>query len=91
MGLEFAGNLLKMWGLMAYKDKVHFQHILFPEGISYNKKNDLCRTKRINSVLWHIAQLSMDIAKIKSGEPKFIFDFPALVGPLGIEPSTHRL
>lgn len=78
--LDFAAKLPTVWRLLAYKDKQIFQNLLFPEGICYNKKNGECRTKKINSVFLYIAQLVRDVAQIKMGESKLIFDIPHLVG-----------
>ena len=89
--IEFTAKLPTVWRLLAYKEKQIFQNLLFPEGICFSKKNGECRTTKVNSVFRYIAQLVRDVAKIKMGESKLIFDIPHLVGPLGIEPSTHRL
>jgi site-specific DNA recombinase len=89
--LDFASKLPSSWALMAYKDKQLLQFLLFPDGIRYSKKNNECRTTKINSVFSYISQLVRDMAEIKKGDIKLLFDIPHLVGPLGIEPSTHRL
>lgn len=89
--LELASKLPSVWNLLPYKDKQALQNLIFPEGIQYNKKNGQCRTTKINSVFRYISQLVKDLGEIKTGESKIIFDFPHWVGPLGIEPSTHRL
>jgi site-specific DNA recombinase len=89
--LGLASKLTTVWRLLPYKDKQAFQNLIFPEGIRYDKKNEQCRTTKINSVFRYIAQLVKDLGEIKTGESKIIFDFPHWVGPLGIEPSTHRL
>lgn len=89
--LEFCSKLPTVWRLLPYKDKQIFQNLLFPEGICYNKKKGECRTTKINSVFLYIAQLAKDVAEIKKGMSKLIFDIPHLVGPVGIEPTTHRL
>ncbi len=87
--MELCANLPKMWGLLPYKDKQIFQNLIFPEGFTYSKKTGECRTKKINSVFLYIAQLMRDVAKIKMGESKIIFDIPHLVVPPGIEPGTQ--
>ena len=48
-----------------------------------------CRTTKVNSVFRYIAQLVRDVAKIKMGESKLIFDIPHLVAPVGIEPTSN--
>lgn len=86
--MDLCGNLRKMWQLLPYKDKQIFQNLLFPKGIWYNKKTGECRTTEINSVFHYIAHLAGNLAKIKMGESKLIFDIPHLVAPLGIEPRS---
>lgn len=75
------------WKLMPYKEKMLFQFMLFPEGISYNKQKDRCRTTKINSVIRYFAQLAGDWEAKKIGEPKFFFDFPDCV-PKGVSKSN---
>ncbi len=91
VAFEMAGNLHRMWELLPYKDKSILQKVLFPEGIRYSKKTNKCRTTEVNYVFGYFAQLARDVAKIKSGESKLIFDFPALVGTIGFEPMTPCL
>ncbi len=86
--MELCGNLSKMWHLLPYKDKQIFQNLLFPDGILYSKKTGLCRTTKINSVFLYVAQLVRDVAKIKMGDTKLIFDIPHWVAPAGIEPAS---
>ncbi len=40
-------------------------------------------TKKINSVFLYVAQMMRDIAKIKMGESRLLFDIPHLVEPMG--------
>ena len=79
--MDFAANLPKAWGLMAYKDKQLLQFLLFPEGIRYSKKINQCRTTKVNSVFTYIAHLVRDMAEIKKGDTKLLFDIPHLVVP----------
>ena len=87
--IDFCAKLPSLWRLLPYKDKQIFQNLIFPTGISYSKKTGLCRTTSINSVFLYVAQLVRDVAKIKMGDSKLIFDIPHLVVPPGIEPGTQ--
>ncbi|MBX3164831.1 MAG: recombinase family protein [Bacteroidetes bacterium] len=87
--LDFAANLPKSWTLMGFKDKQLLQFLLFPEGIRYSKKNNECRTTKINSVFSYIAHLVRDMGQIKSGASKFLIDCPALVPRAGVEPACQ--
>ena len=70
-----------------FKDKRIFQNMVFPEGIQYDKKTNRCRTKEVNFFIRHFSQLSKDAAEIKSGDSNFIFEIPALVGFIGLNPN----
>ena len=87
--ISISSNLASTWSSANYSTKQKIQFLLFPEGIRYNKKNNICRTNRINSVFGYISQLNWDSSKQKSGISTVKFDYSALVGPLGIEPSTY--
>jgi site-specific DNA recombinase len=78
------------WRLMAYKEKMLFQNMIFPEGIFYNREKDQSRTTKINSVILYIARATGKWEEIKSGESKFLFDFPACV-PSGSEKSNFSI
>lgn len=71
---------------MPYKEKMLFQFMLFPEGISYNKQKDRCRTTKINSVIRYFAELAGDWEAKKIGESKFFFDLPDCVPEIGLKP-----
>lgn len=75
------------WKLMPYKEKMLFQYMLFPEGITYNKQKDQCRTTRVNSVIRYFAELTGDWEAKKIGESKFFFDLPDCVPSAGLEPA----
>lgn len=89
--MDYIANLPSSWTLMSYRDKQLLQFLLFPDGIRYNKKNNECRTTRINSVFSYIAHLVRDLAEIKKGDIKLLFDIPLLVGDTGFEPVTPCL
>src|SRR5207237_4780526 len=45
--LYFAGNLPIIWEKSGYKEKIRLQNLIFPEGITYDKRNNQCRTTTI--------------------------------------------
>jgi len=89
--MDYIVNLPSSWALMAYKDKQLLQFLLFPEGIRYSKKNNECRTTKINSVFSYISGLVQDLAEIKMGDIKLSFNIPHLVDPIGVEPLISYL
>jgi hypothetical protein len=53
-----------------YKQQIQF--MLFPEGMSYNRKNDECRTPRINEVFLQIAEQAQELTQNKNGNNTFV-------------------
>lgn len=87
MIIACASKPASAWKLMPYKEKMLFQFMLFPDGISYNKQKDRCRTTKINSVIRYFAELASDWEAKKIGESKFFFDLPDCVPRAGVEPA----
>jgi hypothetical protein len=54
-GIAIAGNLRQLWLAASYHDKQRLQYLVFPAGMSYDKKNDQVLTKRVNSLFNEIA------------------------------------
>ncbi len=86
--INYATKLKPLWDLGDYKEKQKLQFLVFPEGMLYNRKNDACRTPRINSVFLYMQQLAKVIAENKSGNKTKLSSVPALVESIGVEPTT---
>ena len=78
--------LKKSNGDLPQKKKI--QSLVFPSGIGYDKLKGKVQTKRVNSILSSIPLLSVDLAKIKSGEPVNFNQFSARVTSTGFKPYT---
>lgn len=89
--ITISSNLAPQWASASYSVKQRIQFLLFPEGIRYNKKNDRCRTERINSVFAYIACLAQDAAKQQNGIQALNLDYNILVEMKGFEPTTPTL
>jgi site-specific DNA recombinase len=76
--IDFAVNLPKRWLSADYNIKQRLQNLLFPGGISYNRKTDECRTTRINFVFLYFAYLKQVILKHESGIPALQLNYAAL-------------
>ena len=63
-----------MWNVGDYNKKQRLQFLLFPEGMSYNRITDECRTKRVNTVFLYISQLASILGEKKSGELSNYFE-----------------
>ena len=87
--MTYASKLNTMWDAGDYNKKQRLQFLLFPEGMSYNRIKDECRTKRVNTVFLYISQLASILGKTKSGDKGCKTDVAALVVWGGIEPPTH--
>ena len=66
-GLKISENISQMWVSGDFYDKQKLQYLLFPEGMQYDKENDLVRTTRINSLFREIALLAGDTRETKKG------------------------
>jgi len=86
--ISFSRNLPSLWTSSQYNTKVRLQNFIFPSGITYNKKNDVCRTKEINPLFLYIAHLKLGLDKKEIGTNEVNFNCADLVGPAGIEPAT---
>ena len=89
LSLTTASNLLKMWDLGSYTVKENLQYMVFPEGILYDRQNDLFRTKRVNAVLQLIACLSSSSAINKKGQNSNKTALSNWAPPPGLEPGTY--
>ncbi len=83
-----SGKLNTVWSLADYSQKQKLQNLIFPEGMTYHKKNDLCRTQRVNTVFAAIADLSSASRGIKKEKCEDISHFSGWVGAHGFEPRT---
>lgn len=86
--LHFGSNLKPLWVSGGYAEKQKLQNLVFPDGLLYNRKNDECRTPRINSVFLYMTGLARALQKSKSGDTSKIDNVPALVESIGVEPTT---
>jgi len=84
--LIFTSNLPSMWTSSDYSGKVKLQNIVFPAGITYNKKNDQCRTPEINPLFSYIAHLKQVLVQKKIGTTDVSFNYSDLVEAIRIEP-----
>jgi len=59
--LGLCGNLSEMWASGDYAQRQELQNSFFLNGITYDRKKDECRTKKVNEFLLHVANLSRQI------------------------------
>lgn len=82
-----ARNLSVYWASTGYYEKVQLQKLIFPDGFSYNKKTDECRTNEIDPVMLTMCALSQQYGDKKIGIPELNIKYPDLVPGAGVEPA----
>ncbi|MCT1531394.1 recombinase family protein [Sphingobacterium daejeonense] len=88
--VKFALELPLKWARADYNTKQRIQFLLFPEGLSYNKKTDECRTTRINLLFLYLSYFQQIISNKKRGIPELGLDYSSFehwVPRAGIEPA----
>jgi site-specific DNA recombinase len=89
--LNYAQNLREIWDYSDFKDRQKLQNMLFPSGITYNKKTDQCRTTALDKVFGWTALKQAEMEVIEKGEsPILMKDSPYVAGS-GVEPETSGL
>ncbi|MDP5066954.1 MAG: hypothetical protein NWP99_06635 [Crocinitomicaceae bacterium] len=82
-GLEIARKLSVLWESADVFGKHKLQHILFPNGFTYDKQNGRVLTFRTN-ILFELTRCFSEILKeIKSGDPINVNQISARVTPEG--------
>ncbi len=84
--ISVSSKLATMWGSSEYGDKQALQNLVFPEGMTYNRKKDECRTPRINSIFECISVLAGVSGQEKSGHFTLSSGVSACVARTGVEP-----
>ena len=84
--LKIASKLNKLWVSGNYQMKQKLQYLMFPDGISFNKKEDIYRTDKINAVFSCMSSLVRVVEKAKSGQIGIKPYLSALVAGTGVEP-----
>jgi len=90
-GVNLLSNLQKTWKLCSYIEKQKLQKILFPNGITYDRKNDEVRTEKANSLLELSNSLSIVLKSKKKGQISNKTNLSSLVAGTGLEPVTFGL
>ncbi len=65
------------------------KNLIFLEGITYDRKSDMCRTVRVNSIFILNTQAAKVIEENKNGNIGSDSVVPVLVVWAGIEPATQ--
>ena len=85
--LKLSSNLATVWASGDYYQKQTFQKTLFPQGLSFDAKNNDYLTPQINSVIGYISHLSKEINQTKNGTSHLLNEKSRLVPRAGVEPA----
>jgi site-specific DNA recombinase len=88
IALHLATKLNTLWDSSDYHQKQKLQNLVFPEGMTYNRKTDQCRTLRVNEAFLSIAELARLLEKIKTDNLDGISGLSVSVEDNGFEPMT---
>ena len=89
-GIKIAKNISKIWASGDLFDKHKLQHLLFPDGFTYDKQNKRVLTFRTNILFELTRSISDILAEIKNGDSIKIDQISALVTATGFKPVTLR-
>ena len=84
--VKISSNMLKLWEEGDYERMVSIQKMLFPKGITYDRKNQQFRTLRVNNLFAVNSSFSESYGDKKEKGEATICDFPLQVNPKGFEP-----
>ena len=77
--LEVCPKLRLIWEKLYLHGKRVLQNMIFPDGIRYDRKNDLYRTRRLNSFFTLIPELARLLRGNKKGDSIFFYKIPLVV------------
>jgi site-specific DNA recombinase len=89
--IDYAAKLTPLWEHSDYAGKQMLQNLVFPEGMYYDRKNDGCRTPKVNGVFHYISTLAGVAGHEKSGSTVDENNSAALVELAGVEPASKHI
>lgn len=84
--ITISQNINKIWSAADYETRQKVQYLAFPEGISYDKKNNRYLTPRINSYFAALPVLSVTNGPGTNDNGSKFAPMSSLVASTGIEP-----
>lgn len=77
--LDISSKLTAIWTSSDYHQKQILQNMVFPKGFTYNRKNDTCRTVRVNEIFSRSAAWVRVLDENKNGNNTDFSNVPAFV------------
>ena len=88
--VNFSLKLPSTWASANVNEKENLQKLIFPNGVTYNRKNETFRTEKINEVFRCIAELNCVTEENKKGQTGNITNLSSCVGWTRFELATPR-
>ena len=88
--LNFSLKLPSTWALANVNEKENLQKLIFPDGVTYSRKNGTFRTEKINEVFRCIANLNCITAENEKGQIGNETNLSSCVGRTRFELATPR-
>ena len=86
--LEMLSELPNLWDSGTLKAKEQLQHLVFPEGVFYDRQSDQVRTSRINTLFVITKRISDIYEAMKKGHFDKFHETSHCVGMTGFEPAA---
>ena len=86
--LNFSLKLPSTWASANVNEKENLQKLVFPYGVTYNRKTEAFRTNKINEVFRYIAVLNRISAENETGQTSNETDLSSVVGMARFELAT---
>lgn len=84
--VELSSKLTTVWDLGDVKLKENLQKLIFPDGIVFDRQNEVLRTEKVNSVFCAIASLQSTSGDNEKGTNHSSDDLSLLADRTGLEP-----
>ncbi len=91
LAIHLASKLNTVWDCSDYLQKQKLQTLIFPDGMTYNRKTDQCRTLRVNEAFLSIAELARVLDKMKTDNLDGESGLSVSVEPRGVEPLSKHI
>jgi site-specific DNA recombinase len=89
--LHLSTKLNTVWASGDIKLKENLQKLIFPDGISYDRKTGAFRTEKVNSIFYAVASSSNDCGGKKKGTNSFFERLSPSADRTGLEPATSAV
>ena len=86
--LNLKDNILKLWQIASLPHKRSLQNLAFPDGVVWDKENEVIEPLSKNEFLFVYDLKSIDYKQKENGQTDYSTNLSALAPPRGLEPRT---